>query len=210
MIDNLDSIDFSKSEDGLIPAIIQDNATLQVLMLGYMNKEAIEETLVSKKVTFYSRSKARLWVKGETSENYLLLEDIFIDCDNDTILVMTTPCGPTCHTGSISCFTSQKTPGLSHLGLLDKVIQDRIRNPSESSYTHKLISRGLNKVAQKVGEEAVEVVIAALAESREEYLGEMTDLLYHSLILLHAQGMSLDDVADVIARRHQEKTDKKI
>lgn len=208
MIDNLNSIDFSKSSDGLIPAVIQDNATLQVLMLGYMNKDALEATLASKKVTFFSRSKERLWVKGETSENYLLLEDIFIDCDNDTILVMATPCGPTCHTGSISCFTTQKTPGLSYLGLLDKVIQERIENPSENSYTHKLISRGLNKVAQKVGEEAVEVVIAALAESREEYLGEMTDLLYHSLILLHAQGMSLDDVAEVIAKRHQEKTAK--
>jgi phosphoribosyl-ATP pyrophosphohydrolase/phosphoribosyl-AMP cyclohydrolase len=208
MIENLDSIDFSKSSDGLIPAVIQDNATLQVLMLGYMNKDALEATLASKKVTFFSRSKERLWVKGETSENYLLLEDIFIDCDNDTILVMATPCGPTCHTGSVSCFNSQKTPGLSHLGLLDRVIQERIKNPSENSYTHKLISRGLNKVAQKVGEEAVEVVIAALAESREEYLGEMTDLLYHSLILLHAQGMSLDDVAEVIAKRHQEKTAK--
>lgn len=206
MINDINTIDFTKNPDGLIPAVIQDHATLQVLMLGYMNQQALEQTIVTKKVTFYSRSKQRLWVKGETSENYLLLEDIFIDCDNDTILVMATPCGPTCHTGARSCFTEQLMPALSSLGMLDKIIQDRIRNPTENSYTHKLVSRGLNKVAQKVGEEAVEVVIAALAESREEYLGEMTDLLYHSLILLHAQGLNLNDLAEVIQERHQQKT----
>lgn len=206
MIKDINKIDFSKSSDGLIPVMIQDNATLQVLMLGYMNHDALKETLDTKKVTFFSRSKQRLWTKGESSENYLLLDDIFIDCDNDTILVMATPCGPTCHTGSTSCFSDQKLPPLSHLGMVDKIIQDRIENPTEESYTHKLISRGLNKVAQKVGEEAVEVVIAALAESREEYLGEYTDLLYHSLVLLHAQGLNLSDVAEVIAERHRLKT----
>lgn len=206
MIKNINAIDFNKSPDGLIPVVVQDNATLQVLMLGYMNKEALEQTITSKKVTFFSRSKQRLWVKGETSENYLLVNDTFIDCDNDTILVMATPCGPTCHTGSVSCFSEQQLPALSHIGMVDKVIQDRIANPTENSYTHKLISRGLNKVAQKVGEEAVEVVIAALAETREEYLGEFTDLIYHSLVLLHAQGMNLADVAEVIAERHRLKT----
>ncbi len=206
MIQNINTIDFNKSSDGLIPVVVQDHATLQVLMLGYMNKEALEQTLQSKKVTFFSRSKQRLWVKGETSENYLMLKDIFIDCDQDTILVMAKPCGPTCHTGSISCFSEQKLSGLGHIGMVDEVIQERINNPTENSYTHKLISRGLNKVAQKVGEEAVEVVIAALAESREEYLGEMTDLIYHSLVLLHAQGLSLEDVAEVIAERHRNKT----
>lgn len=206
MIKNINAIDFNKSPDGLIPVVVQDNATLQVLMLGYMNKEALEQTIASNKVTFFSRSKQRLWVKGETSENYLLVNDIFIDCDNDTILVMATPCGPTCHTGSVSCFSEQQLPALSHIGMVDKVIQDRIANPTENSYTHKLISRGLNKVAQKVGEEAVEVVIAALAETREEYLGEFTDLIYHSLVLLHAQGMNLADVAEVIAERHRLKT----
>lgn len=206
MIKDINKIDFNKSSDGLIPVVIQDNATLQVLMLGYMNHDALDQTLKTKKVTFFSRSKERLWVKGETSENYLLLEDIFIDCDNDTILVMATPCGPTCHTGSTSCFSTQELPALSHIGMVDKVIQDRIAHPTENSYTHKLISRGLNKVAQKVGEEAVEVVIAALAESREEYLGEFTDLIYHSLVLLHAQGMDLSDVAEVIAQRHRDKT----
>ena len=206
MIQNINTIDFNKSSDGLIPVVVQDHATLQVLMLGYMNKEALEQTLHSKKVTFFSRSKQRLWVKGETSENYLLLKDIFIDCDQDTLLVMAKPCGPTCHTGSISCFSEQQLSGLGHIGMVDEVIQERINNPTENSYTHKLISRGLNKVAQKVGEEAVEVVIAALAESREEYLGEMTDLIYHSLVLLHAQGLSLEDVAEVIAERHRNKT----
>ncbi len=206
MIQNINTIDFNKSSDGLIPVVVQDHATLQVLMLGYMNQEALQETINTKKVTFFSRSKQRLWVKGETSENYLLLKDIFIDCDQDTILVMAKPCGPTCHTGSISCFSEQRMPGLSHIGMVDEVIQERIANPTESSYTHKLISRGLNKVAQKVGEEAVEVVIAALAETREDYLGEMTDLIYHSLVLLHAQGMNLDDIAEVIAERHRDKT----
>ncbi|MDD3267484.1 MAG: bifunctional phosphoribosyl-AMP cyclohydrolase/phosphoribosyl-ATP diphosphatase HisIE [Burkholderiales bacterium] len=206
MIKDINRIDFSKSSDGLIPVVIQDNATLQVLMLGYMNQESLKETISTKKVTFFSRSKQRLWVKGETSENYLLLNDIFIDCDNDTILVMATPCGPTCHTGSISCFSEQELPALGYIGMIDKIIQDRIENPTENSYTYQLISRGLNKVAQKVGEEAVEVVIAALAESREEYLGEYTDLLYHSLVLLHAQGLNLTDVAEVIAERHRLKT----
>jgi phosphoribosyl-ATP pyrophosphohydrolase/phosphoribosyl-AMP cyclohydrolase len=206
MIHDINTIDFNKSSDGLIPVVVQDHATLQVLMLGYMNQEALQETINTKKVTFFSRSKQRLWVKGETSENYLLLKDIFIDCDQDTILVMAKPCGPTCHTGSISCFSEQKMPGLSHIGMVDEVIQERIANPTESSYTHKLISRGLNKVAQKVGEEAVEVVIAALAETRKDYLGEMTDLIYHSLVLLHAQGMNLDDIAEVIAERHRNKT----
>ena len=204
-MDDFNNLDFTKG-DGLIPVIVQDNATLQVLMLGYMNQEALAATLETKKVTFYSRSKKRLWLKGETSENYLILNDIFVDCDNDTILVMATPCGPTCHTGSTSCFKEQEMPALSHIGFIDKVIQERISNPSENSYTNKLMQRGLNKVAQKVGEEAVEVVIAALAESREEYLGEMTDLLYHSLVLLHAQGLDLGDIAEIIAKRHQEKT----
>ena len=206
MIQDINIIDFNKSSNGLIPVVVQDSATLQVLMLGYMNKEALEQTLQTKKVTFFSRSKQRLWVKGEVSENYLLLKDVFIDCDNDTLLVMAKPCGPTCHTGSISCFSEQKTSGLNYLGMVDAVIQDRIANPTEDSYTYKLISRGLNKVAQKVGEEAVEVVIAALAETREDYLGEMTDLLYHALVLLHAQGMNLDDVGEVIAERHRNKT----
>lgn len=204
MIKNLDKLDFTKG-DGLIPVVIQDNATLQVLMLGYMNQEALTVTLETKKVTFYSRSKGRLWVKGETSQNYLIMEDIFIDCDNDAILVMASPYGSTCHTGATSCFNEQPLPALSHIGLVDKIIQDRIENPTENSYTHELIQRGLNKIAQKVGEEAVEVVIAALAETKEEYLGEMTDLLYHYLVLLHAKKLNLSDIAALIASRLNNK-----
>lgn len=205
MIQNIEQIDFAKG-GGLIPVVIQDNATLQVLMLGFMNQEALELTLATKKVTFYSRSKNRLWTKGETSKNYLFLEDIFLDCDNDTILVMVTPCGPTCHTGNISCFNEQNLPPLSHIGYIDKIIQERIAKPTPDSYTNKLIQSGLNKVAQKVGEEAVEVVIAALAETKAEYLGEMTDLIFHSLVLLHAKGLNLSDIAEVIAKRHREKS----
>lgn len=208
MINDIEQIDFSKNSDGLIPAIIQDNATLQVLMLGYMNKAALEQTLNSQKVTFYSRTKQRLWVKGETSANYLMLKDIFLDCDNDSLLLMVSQCGPTCHTGSNSCFSHQVIPPLSQIGFLDKIIHERLHNSHPNSYTHQLVSQGLNKVAQKVGEEAVEVVIAALAETKADYLGEMTDLLYHSLILLHAQGLGLADLAEVIARRHREASAK--
>jgi phosphoribosyl-ATP pyrophosphohydrolase/phosphoribosyl-AMP cyclohydrolase len=206
MLENLTTIDFSKHPEGLVPAVIQDSATLQVLMLGYMNQAALEETVNTKMVTFYSRSKQRLWQKGETSGNYLKVHDIFIDCDNDTLLIMAKPLGPTCHTGTTSCFTQQALPPLSHIGLVDQIIQERILNPTPNSYTYQLLSRGLNKIAQKVGEEAVEVVIAALAESQQEYLGEMTDLLYHSLVLLHAQGLSLADIAQVIAQRHHDKS----
>ncbi len=194
----VDKVDFSK---GLIPAIVQDNATLQVLMLGYMNQEALSQTLSSGKVTFYSRSKQRLWVKGETSQNFLLLVDIYLDCDQDSLLIMATPCGPTCHSGTTTCFATQKMPALSHIGWMDNIIQQRIAKPHPGSYTNSLMERGLNKIAQKVGEEAVEVVIAALAETSAEYLGEMTDLLYHSLVLMHAQGLNLTDIAEVIKQR---------
>ncbi|RTK95979.1 MAG: bifunctional phosphoribosyl-AMP cyclohydrolase/phosphoribosyl-ATP diphosphatase HisIE [Neisseriaceae bacterium] len=200
---DINKIDFNKNADGLVPVVVQENDTLQVLMLGYMNQEAVNETLQSKKVTFYSRTKQRLWVKGETSENYLMLNDIHLDCDNDTILVMATPCGPTCHTGDISCFGKEYSPALSKIGMMDKVIRDRIANPTDGSYTNQLIKRGLNKVSQKVGEEAVEVVIAALAETDAEYIGEMTDLLYHSLVLLHAKKLELSDIAEIIDKRHQ-------
>ncbi|MEN9946451.1 MAG: hypothetical protein RLZZ293_837 [Pseudomonadota bacterium] len=198
-------LDFTKNSDGLLPVIIQDNANLQILMLGYMNQQALDLTISQGRVTFYSRSKQRLWLKGETSGNYLKVEHIYTDCDQDTILIMATPDGPTCHTGSVSCFTQQTIPPLSQIGKLDQIIQQRINQANPDSYTYQLISRGLNKVAQKVGEEAVEVVIAALAESREEYLGEFTDLIYHALVLLHAQGLNLADVAEVIALRHAHK-----
>lgn len=201
---DIKQIDFNKM-DGLVPVIVQDYHTLQVLMLGFMNEDALHQTLSSGLVTFYSRTKQKIWQKGETSGNLLRVVEMFEDCDNDTILIMANPIGNTCHTGSVSCFTTQKTPPLSTIGLLDKTIIERINYPQDSSYTNKLIAKGLKKIAQKVGEEGVEVVIAALNESNDEYLGEMTDLLYHALVLLHAKNLDLAHFADKIAQRHQEK-----
>lgn len=200
-------IDFAKM-GGLIPVVVQDFHTLQVLMVGFMNEEALEQTIQSRKVTFFSRTKNRLWQKGETSGDYLHVIDMHIDCDNDSLLIMANPAGPTCHTGSVSCFTTQEMPPLSQIGKLDKTIIERINYPEIGSYTDHLIKKGLNKISQKVGEEAVEVVIAALTESTEEYLGEMTDLLYHALVLLHAKQLTLADLASVIEMRHKTKTNK--
>lgn len=205
-INDIKQIDFTKNPDGLLPVIIQDNNTLQVLMLGYMNQEAILKTLEYQKITFFSRSKNRLWTKGETSHNYLILNNIYLDCDNDSLLIMATPAGPTCHTNNNSCFNSQTLPALAHIGLLDEIIQQRILKPSEQSYTHKLINSGLTKIAQKVGEEAVEVVIAAIAQTKHDFLAEVTDLLYHLLVLLHAKELTLSDVATIIQQRQSLKT----
>jgi phosphoribosyl-ATP pyrophosphohydrolase/phosphoribosyl-AMP cyclohydrolase len=201
---DISQIDFTKC-GGLIPVVIQDNHTLQVLMVGFMNEAALEETLKSQKVTFFSRTKNRLWQKGETSGNYLHVVDIYLDCDKDSLLIMANPVSNTCHTGSVSCFIEQQLPPLSQIGLLDKTILERINTPDAKSYTNELLSRGINKVAQKVGEEAVEVVIAALAESTQEYLGEMTDLVYHMLVLLHAKDLSLAELSQMIAARHKQK-----
>lgn len=203
MID-IKQIDFSKM-NGLVPVIVQDNHTLQVLMLGFMNEEALHQTLSSGLVTFFSRTKNRLWQKGETSGDFLRVVEMFQDCDKDTILIMANPVGNTCHTGSVSCFTTQKMPALSIIGALDKTIIDRINYPQEGSYTNKLIAKGIKKMAQKVGEEGVEVVIAALNETNDEYLGEMTDLLFHALVLLHAKNLDLSHFADKIAERHKNK-----
>ena len=202
-----DKMDFAKM-GGLVPVVVQDNHTLQVLMLGFMNEDALELTITSNKVTFFSRTKNRLWTKGETSGDFLHVIDMHIDCDQDSILIMANPTGPTCHTGSVSCFTTQQMPPLSQIGKLDKTIIDRINYPEEGSYTDKLIKKGVKKIAQKVGEEGVEVVIAALNETTEEYLGEMTDLLYHALVLLHAKGLTLGDLGEIIERRHKHKTAK--
>ena len=202
-----DKMDFAKM-GGLVPVVVQDNHTLQVLMLGFMNEDALELTITSNKVTFFSRTKNRLWTKGETSGDFLHVIDMHIDCDQDSILIMANPAGPTCHTGSVSCFTTQQMPPLSQIGKLDKTIIDRINYPEEGSYTDKLIKKGVKKIAQKVGEEGVEVVIAALNETTEEYLGEMTDLLYHALVLLHAKGLTLGDLGEIIERRHKHKTAK--
>lgn len=185
--------------NGLVPVIIQDNATMQVLMLGYMNEEAFAKTQQEKKVTFFSRSKNRLWTKGETSGNFLLVNEIRIDCDNDTILIKATPQGPTCHTGSTTCFNEETPKGF--LYQLQNTISDRIDSGDENSYTNKLFKRGINKVAQKVGEEAVELVIEAKDNNDELFKNEAADLLYHFLILLKAKGMKLEDIEGILKGR---------
>ncbi len=204
---DINKIDFNKL-NGLIPAVIQDQKTLQVLMVGFMNQDAVIKTLETKRVTFFSRTKNRLWEKGETSGNFLNVVDILLDCDNDSLLIFVNPIGSTCHTGDISCFGNKSQLPLSAIGLLDKIITDRINTPKLGSYTNQLFDRGIKKIAQKVGEEGVEVVIAALKETDLEYLGEMTDLVYHALVLLHAKNLTLDDLAQVILSRHQEKISK--
>ena len=192
------------STSGLIPAIIQDAKTKIVLMQGYMNEESISQTMDSGKVTFFSRSKSRLWTKGETSNNFLILVSIAADCDMDSLLIKVKPEGPTCHTGSDTCWDEQNTRSdihfLSHLG---SVIKDRHDNPSDESYTSKLFKKGINKVAQKVGEEAVEIVIEAKDDNEELFLNEAADLMYHYLVLLEAKGYGLGDVCKILKERHQ-------
>jgi len=194
-------LDFNKG-NGLLPAIVQDAATNKVLMLGYMNETALEKTVAEGKVTFYSRSKQRLWTKGETSGNFLTVVSIKEDCDRDTLLIKATPVGPVCHTGADTCFNevNQSDNFLLHL---ESVIRDRKSNPSEKSYTASLFKKGINKVAQKVGEEAVELVIEAKDDNEELFLGEAADLMYHYLVLLAAKNYTLEDVMKVLRQRHQ-------
>ena len=191
-------IDFTKG-DGLVPVIIQNNNTLQVLMLGYMNQEAYNKTKTENKVTFYSRSKNRLWTKGEESGNFLFVKDIQIDCDNDTILIKAEPKGPTCHTGSTSCFKEETAKGF--LYELQETINNRIDSNDENSYTNKLYKSGINKVAQKVGEEAVELVIESKDNNDELFKNEAADLMYHYLILLKTKGFALENIEDVLKKR---------
>lgn len=193
--------DFSKYADGLVPAIVQDSASNKVLMLGFMNEEALKKTIAEGKVTFYSRSKQRLWTKGETSSNFLLVKDIINDCDNDTLLIKASPTGPVCHTGADTCFHENNSS--FSLEKLEAVITDRKNNPSDSSYTSSLFSKGINKIAQKVGEEAVELVIESKEENKENFLGEAADLLFHYLLLLQAKNYKLRDVVNVLAERHK-------
>jgi len=195
-------IDFAKYSDGLVPAIVQDDTTGKVLMLGFMNEAAVAKTQELQKVTFYSRSKNRLWTKGEESGNFLLLKDIKVDCDNDTLLIKAIPQGPTCHTGADTCWDEKNTSD-NFLFELEKIIVDRKYNPSQKSYTSSLFEKGINKVAQKVGEEAVELVIEAKDDNKELFLGEAADLLFHYLILLQAKGFSLNDVVEVLQERHK-------
>ena len=192
------TIKFDKNT-GLVPVIIQDYLNLKVLMLGYMNQEAFDKTLQEKRVTFFSRSKNRLWTKGETSGNFLELMDWKLDCDNDTILIKAKPLGPTCHKGTTSCFAEETDKGF--LYELQQTISDKIDNNDENSYTNELYKRGINKVAQKVGEEAVELVIEAKDNNDELFLNEAADLLYHYLILLKAKGFTIEDVEKILKSR---------
>jgi len=192
------TINFNKS-DGLVPVIVQDAVSMQVLMLGYMNEEAFAKTKEEGKVVFYSRSKQRLWMKGETSGNFLFVKDIKVDCDNDTVLVMANPVGPVCHTGTQTCFGEINSKGF--LYKLEETIHKRIDENDESSYTNKLFKRGINKVAQKVGEEAVELVIEAKDNDDNLFLNEAADLMYHVLILLKAKNVKLEDVENVLSAR---------
>ncbi|MBP7641979.1 MAG: bifunctional phosphoribosyl-AMP cyclohydrolase/phosphoribosyl-ATP diphosphatase HisIE [Saprospiraceae bacterium] len=188
---------------GLIPAIVQDCITGKVLMLGYMNRPAIDKTLEEGKVTFFSRSKDRLWTKGESSENYLILSEISIDCDLDALLIKALPQGPTCHTGDDTCWQEENSNGnTAFLDYLEQVITDRKNNESDQSYTSSLFKKGINKIAQKVGEEAVEIVIEAKDNNDDLFLGEAADLLFHYLVLLQAKNFKLSDVIKVLEGRH--------
>jgi phosphoribosyl-AMP cyclohydrolase / phosphoribosyl-ATP pyrophosphohydrolase len=195
---------FDKTADGLLPVVVQDDQTNKVLMLGYMNNEAYQKTVAENRVTFFSRSKQRLWTKGETSNNYLNVKKILIDCDEDTILIKARPDGPTCHTGADTCFEEKNEGQASFLNYLQKtIIRDRKNNPSDASYTSSLFKKGVNKIAQKVGEEAVELVIEAKDNNDDLFKGEAADLLFHYLILLEQRNMDLDDIVAVLQERHQ-------
>ena len=193
-------IDFNKT-GGLVPVIIQDEQTLEVLMLGYMNQDAYDKTAQENIVTFFSRTKNRLWTKGETSNNFLHVKSMSIDCDNDTILIKVKPDGPTCHTGDRSCFKTEYNQNF--ILELENIIADRYENPVEGSYVNKLRKKGLNKIAQKVGEESVETVIAALAETEVDMINESSDLIFHLLVLLREKGLTLETIAKNLEQRHK-------
>ncbi|MDG1041854.1 MAG: bifunctional phosphoribosyl-AMP cyclohydrolase/phosphoribosyl-ATP diphosphatase HisIE [Flavobacteriaceae bacterium] len=196
-------MEITYNSEGLIPAIIQDSTTKTVLMLGYMNAEAVSKTLESNKVTFFSRSKQRLWTKGEESGNFLSLDSLKNDCDNDTLLIQATPHGPTCHKGTDNCWSESNVESFGFISTLETIITDRKENASsETSYVSELFEKGLNKIAQKVGEEAVEVVIEAKDNNADLFLNESADLLFHYLILLQAKGFKLENVVEVLKSRH--------
>ena len=201
MIDSK-TVDFKKG-NGLVPCIIQDHFTKSVLMLGYMNEEALSKTIEEKKVTFWSRKKNRLWRKGEESGNFLNLISIQIDCDDDTLLIKVQPIGPTCHKGTDSCWGESNPPNSLFLDQLENTIQSRISSPSDQSYTSFLFKKGINKIAQKVGEEAVELIIESKDDNAELFLNEASDLMYHYLVLLAAKGFQLSDVIDILKKRQK-------
>jgi phosphoribosyl-AMP cyclohydrolase / phosphoribosyl-ATP pyrophosphohydrolase len=199
------TLDWNK-DNGLLPTIVQDWRSGAVLMLGYMNAQALQTTQQSGKVTFFSRSKGRLWTKGETSGHFLLLKSLYVDCDADTILIHAQPQGPTCHLGTASCFGDGSAPPLEFLARLDRLVADRERDRPKGSYTTELFEAGIRRIAQKVGEEAVETALAAVVESDQALLGEAADLLYHLLILLRARNLSLDSVVETLKARHVPKS----
>lgn len=193
--------EFTKYKDGLVPVIIQDEQTLKVLMLGFMNEEAYTKTMQENKVCFFSRSKERLWTKGESSGNFLFVKEVLSDCDNDTLLIKATPAGPVCHTGAETCFAEYNS--VFTLEKLEAVIVNRKQHPDNTSYTSSLFAKGINKIAQKVGEEAVELVIESKDDDDKKFLNEAADLLYHYLVLLTAKDQSLDKVIAILADRHK-------
>ncbi|MDB4496585.1 bifunctional phosphoribosyl-AMP cyclohydrolase/phosphoribosyl-ATP diphosphatase HisIE [Flavobacteriaceae bacterium] len=198
------TIDFNKNAEGLVPAIIQDATSKNVLMLGFMNQEALEITQNTKKVTFFSRTKNRLWTKGEESGNFLNLVDLKLDCDNDTILIFVNPSGPTCHTGSDTCWNDSNLTSYGFISKLEETIENRIENADASnSYVASLFKKGINKIAQKVGEEAVEVIIEAKDDNDDLFLNESADLLFHYLLLLQAKGFKLNDVVEILKAREK-------
>lgn len=201
----METINFSKC-NGLVPAVIQDNATFKVLMVGFMNEEALEKTKKEGKVTFYSRTKKRLWTKGETSGNYLTVREITTDCDNDSILIKVDPAGPVCHTGKESCFSNDTAKGFIYK--LEQIINQRIDDNIPDSYTNKIFKKGVNKAAQKVGEEAVELIVEAKDDNPDLFKNEAADLLYHLLILLKLKGFNLTDIEEVLNSRHN--SEKKV
>jgi len=198
----IEKVNFGK-QAGLVPAIVQDAKSKQILMLGYMNREALEVTLETRLVTFFSRSRKKIWVKGETSGNYLQLSDVRLDCDNDTLLVRANPQGPVCHTGTYSCFGNKIENGCEFLPRLQGIIDSRKRTMPTDSYTTKLFSAGIDKIAQKVGEEAVETIIEAKNSDDNLLLNESADLLYHLMVLLSARNLSISDVDEVLRNRHK-------
>ena len=198
---NFSDFDLSKNSDALLPVVVQDSATLKVLMVAYMNEEAFEKTKETKLATFYSRSRNALWVKGETSGNYIEVEAMYADCDNDTLLLMARPHGPVCHRGTKSCFDTKENEGF--IRKLQAVVQQRHADMPKESYTTYLYNKGVNKIAQKVGEEAVETVIEAVAGNKERYLYEASDLIYHLLVLNEQMGVTLEDIEKELASRHK-------
>lgn len=196
-----DELNLDKCADGLLPVVVQDAVTLKVLMLGYMNREAYDKTMSEGRVTFYSRSRKTLWTKGETSGNFLKVESVYVDCDNDTLLIKAHPAGPTCHRGTVSCFDTPDAEGF--IRHLQAVVQQRHRDMPEGSYTTKLFIKGVKKIAQKVGEEAVESVVEAVDGNRDRFIYEASDMVYHLLVLLEQMGCSIEDLERELALRHK-------